>query len=257
MLALNLSAPSRERVRGLLEYLGGRDEELLVLSEVSGGQGSSLLLQVCRASGYTVLGPGTLPARERGVVVVAREGLVAQPDEEAADLTLLPHRRQAVGAGGWRVWGLYGPASDPVRYSSSAQRARKREWLAALDESLLSARDAGTAPHLLVGDLNVVPPGHDPALKYVLAEERDWFTRATSPAPDGLGYVDALGLSARTATPDETTWVDHTGAGVRYDHALLDAVAAPRVVSCGIDQSPREDGLTDHAALWVHLAGSA
>ncbi len=250
LLALNVSVPTPERARGLLDYLWHRDESVLVLTEVAPGPGTRLMVDVFRAAGHAVqLSPTA--AGERGVLVVGR-GLT--PVLRAAPTPDVdPHRVLTVtvptAGGPVAVTGVYGAASDPVRYSGSVQRDRKRLWLTAFDRWLGAWRDAVGAPAVLLGDLNLVPPGHDPALRYVLTEELSAYHRLTSQH----GLIDAYAEVHPTGSPaaQAVSWVDHTGPGCRYDHAFVTPDLA--VLACDLDDAPRLAGLTDHSALVARL----
>ena len=249
ILALNIGRPGKDRARRLLEYLWAREEEVLVLSEVGPGEGSDLVAAVCRAAGYSVLDSrprGSGGRSAYGLLVVGRGVTVARDDEVPA-LALLPERMLPCRVGVVRVLGVYGAASDPVRHASRERRQRKRDWL---DGFLATLADLEPASGLLVGDLNVVAPGHRDELRFVLEEERSAYARLTGP----LGLVDVV---ARDLDPAEVTWVDHTGAGCRYDHALATPDLADRIRGVALDHAPREQGWTDHSAVRLELAGES
>lgn len=239
VLTLNLARPTADRARPLLEYLWHRPEDLLVLTEVGRGAGSDLVASVCRQAGFTVLDSR---AGDYGVLLVARTGtLDADPDFPRPDL--MPDR---VAAARWNdaidIVGIYGAASDPVRYSSQKQRQRKRDWLASFDTALDRVdRDRAT---LLIGDLNLVAPGYRDRLPYVLAEETVFYETLTG----AHEFVDAF-LIDNDAT--EASWVDHSGVGCRYDHAFVTANLVAAVSDCALDHTPREQSLTDHSALSI------
>lgn len=254
LLALNVSAPTRDRGRGLLELLWPAEDDLWVLTETSGGEGTRLIDQVSRAAGHQVLATDPKEGGGRGVMVVGRSPGVELSREDLPPPTLLPGRvlslRVALGEEVLRVAAVYGAASDPVRYSSAAQRQRKRDWLVAFADWLRAwaAADPDT-PRLLVGDLNLVDPINDGGLRYVLPEETAAYEALTS----GHGLVDAWRVAHPGST--EPSWVDHSGARCRYDHAFVDSGLAQRVAACDLDQAPGESGLTDHAALRLHFRG--
>lgn len=237
LLTLNVARPTRERVPSLLEWLWHQPEELLILTEVAPGGGSDLIAQVCRAAGHQVIDSRQ---GDYGVLLVARQGTW----EPAPDIALppsFPGRAVAVRTQGLLVIGVYGAASDPVRYSSATQRQRKRDWLAELDAALTKL--GPDEPYVLIGDLNVVAPGHLDPLPYTLVEEAAFQTRLC----DAHGLVDAHGVDA------EVSWVDHSGVGCRFDHAFISADLATASVRCTLDHTPRTAGLTDHSALRLHV----
>lgn len=235
VLGLNVSAPTAERARELLAYLWLREEQVLVLTEMTGGAGSRLMLQVCEAAGYVVLAP-PLKVRERGCVVIVRDAALKVGTAEFPE----GPRVVRVPIDGVTLLGVYGVASDPVRYSGSAQRDRKRAWLTRFTDLAAAEKDSG--PVLIIGDLNFVDPDDRDGLPYVLAEERAAYDRLLE-----LGFVDAYrAITGSTSI----TWVDHGGVGCRYDHAFACGL---RVVGAEIDDVPRVEGHTDHSAIAVDV----
>ena len=151
---LNVSRPPVDRAKALLEYLWHCDERYLVLTEISAGGGSALIESVCRAAGYAVassLGRDA-PAKALGTLVIAR-GATMGRDPSFGPLARMPERALSLSIEGEgaaiRLIAVYGAASDPVRYSSAAQRLRKREWLTGFLEAIATAPPA---PTLLVGE---------------------------------------------------------------------------------------------------------
>lgn len=236
-LALNVAAPTKESARGLLEYLWSRDEAVLVLSEVTRGEGSRLILDVCRAAGHAVL-HAPLSGRDRGVALIVRE------PELAVGAPSFPcgPRVVRVRLGEVDMLGVYGAASDPVRYSSAAQRERKRAWLGEFTSLMRGVAGESSGPILLAGDLNIVDPDDRDGLPYVLAQER-------------AAYADLIDLGLRDAYRDAAggtapTWLDHTGVGCRYDHVFVRDLG---VLGAEIDDAPRLRGRSDHSALAVRV----
>lgn len=244
LLTLNVSNPPKERAERLLHWLWGRDEDVWVLTEVGRGEGSSLMVRVCRAAGYAAV---ETDRSDLGVVVVSRTEPLRH--DAIAPSPVLPGRVGSFVVGEddpLRLLAVYGAASDPVRYSSRARRARKREWLAAFD-GLVEEWVARPGPGALVGDLNVVDPEHEDELRYVLVEEVETYR--------ALGTRHGLRDAYRQVhATDSPSWVDHSGAGCRYDHAFV--TRGVDVEAADLDDGPRVDGLTDHSALTVTVRRS-
>lgn len=245
---LNISRPPRERAKDVLAYLWECEEEVLILTETGWGAGTALIEDVCRAAGFATFSSLRAPAGGRrggvdgsslGVLVVDRRSRLTRLDVPGP--AVLPERvllAECAGAEDGlepvRLIAVYGAASDPVRYASAGQRQRKRDWLLAF---LTWLTELPPAPTILAGDLNIVAPGHRARLPYVLTEERTAYGLLT----EGLGYRDPL------AADPEPTWVDHSGAGCRYDYVLTTAPLPVGEIT--IDHRPRLAALTDHAAL--------
>lgn len=237
LLTLNVANPPKDRAERLLHWLWTRDEDVWVLTEAGRGEGSALMLRVCRAAGYAVVATDRV---DLGLLVVSRtEPLRLEP---VTPPPLLPGRVAALVLGEadpLRLLAVYGAASDPVRYSSKDQRARKREWLAAFD-GLVEEWAARRGPGALLGDLNIVDPDHADPLPYVLPEEVATYEALSS----RHGLRDAY---RERHTEDAPSWVDHTGAGCRYDHAFVSEDV--EVLAADLDDAPRASGLSDHSAL--------
>lgn len=250
-LTLNISRPPTTRAKELLTWLIDREEDVFVLTEAGSGEGSgsAWLRKVFEAAGCSVL-DGVRGTGGLGVLLIGRT-VELVPDDRAPK-SPVPGRILAAtirsGDGAvLRIAGVYGAASDPIRYASSAQRQRKREWLTAY-HAWLGEWLTHEVPALVLGDLNIIDPVHDGDLPYVLKEEPQAYA-------DHLGTHGLVDLW-RANNPDsiEASWVDHSGVGCRYDHAFATTDAARHVTGCSLDHAPRDLELTDHSALTVRLS---
>jgi exodeoxyribonuclease III len=145
------------------------------------------------------------------------------------------------------------PGPLPTRFSTSPSRdaglektERKQKWLAAC-RAALAARDPGL-PAVLLEDLNILEPGHQPHYPFFAPFEYDFYRALIAEH----GFVDAF----RCLHPDaiEHSWVGRTGDGYRYDHAFCSAALGAVVAGCGYLHQPREDRLSDHSALTARLS---
>jgi exodeoxyribonuclease III len=246
LLTFNIGNPSPERARRQLAWLSRRDELVLVLTETKASAGCRLLADGFTAAGYAVHWPRAGPGEYGTMIVTA---VAAMPDAGFGDrVGYLPSRAGAVilpaPGGPLRVIGLYVPARD----AGAGKTERKRTWLAACDAALAAA--VSEMPVLLLGDLNVLEPGHRPGYPFFAPFEYDFY-RALSGVH---GLTDAFRhLHPRDA---EYSWAGRGGDGYRYDHAFCSRSLAGRVTACYYLHQPREDGLSDHSALTMHLAVS-
>jgi exodeoxyribonuclease-3 len=239
LLTFNIGNPSPDRAQRQLAWLASRDEQVLVLTETKASAGCKLLADAFTGAGYTVCFP---QSGEYGTMIVTR--LTATPDPFSDAIGYLAARAAAVvlptPEGQLRVIGLYVPSRD----ASPEKTERKRRWLACCDTAL--ANSAGQ-PTVLLGDLNVLEPGHKPRYAFFAPFEYDFY-RALAGTH---GLTDAF----RGLHPDaaEYSWVGRTGDGYRYDHAFCSRELAGRIVSCQYIHQPRTDKLSDHSALTLHL----
>ena len=241
LLTFNIGNPSRERAQRQLAWLASRDEQVLVLTETKDSAGCNLLADAFAGAGYTVCFPQPDPG-EYGTMIVTQ--VTAGPNPFNDKIGCLPARAAAVALdapdGPLRVIGLYVPSRD----ASPEKTERKRRWLSSCDTAL--ANSAGQ-PTILLGDLNILEPGHTPRYPFFAPFEYDFYC--------ALGDTHGLTDAFRHLHPEaaEYSWVGRTGDGYRYDHAFCSRELAGLVVSCQYLHQPRADKLSDHSALTLHV----
>jgi exodeoxyribonuclease III len=237
-LTFNIGNPSEQRAQRQLAWLAGRPEQVLVLTETKDSAGCELLAGAFTTAGYHVTFPLPGPG-EYGTMIISR--VRAEPDGFAAALGYLPARAAAVmlpaPAGKLQVIGAYVPSRD----AGPEKTQRKRKWLAAC-QAALTARDT-SVPAVLLGDLNILEPGHQPHYPFFVPFEYDFY-RALS-ADHGL--ADAFRHLHPAAA--EHSWVGRAGDGYRYDHAFCSASLTAAISNCEYLHQPRHERLSDHSAL--------
>ena len=196
-----------------------------------------------------------------GVAILARG---AQPEQLADELPGEPgddHSRYLEArVHGIRVGCLYLPNGNPQPGPKFDYKLRWFERLIAHAKPLQSADE----PVVLAGDYNVVPTDFDiynpkswkkDAL--LQPQSREAYARLL-----GQGWTDAL----RSLHPEERiyTFWDYfrqhweKDSGLRIDHLLLNAKAAPRLDEAGVDRWMRGlEKASDHAPTWITLQATA
>lgn len=243
ILTANIGNPSPQRAERQLAWLASRPEHVLVLTETADSKGCALLAERFGAAGYAVAFP--VPEhRERGVMIVSRAGFTTAA-AAVADVGYLPHRAVSVtvatDAGPLDVVGLYVPSRD----ATQAKTERKQRFIQACRDQL---PPGGEHMRLVVGDFNILEPGHQPRYPIFKAFEYgfyDWF--GTN------GYLDAW----RAHHPEgfHYSWVGRTGDGYRYDHTFASTALQDRLVGCEyVDDFRTTEFLSDHSALSARLA---
>ncbi|MBW4717359.1 endonuclease/exonuclease/phosphatase family protein [Saccharothrix obliqua] len=252
VITVNVGAPSLDRAHRQLRWLAARSEDMLVLTETKATAGSRFLAEAFTAAGYSVTFPDHAPG-ELGVMIVSR--LRTTPDPLGAALDYLPARAAGVVVdttdGPLRVIGAYAPSRD----ATAEKTERKKTWLRRFNHALDAT--AHDVPLLLLGDLNVLEPGHTPAHRGQFAPfEYAFYTDLT----DRHHLVDLF----RHLHPDqvEHSWARRPDLGYRYDHAHGSHSLAERLTHCEYiheTRQPAADGsrLTDHSGLAVRLALTA
>jgi exodeoxyribonuclease III len=236
-LTFNIGNPSEQRAQRQLEWLADRPEHVLVLTETKASAGCRLLAEAFASAGchvsFPVPGPG-----EYGVMIISR--VQAEPSDFAA-VGYLPARAASVTLpapdGNIQVIGAYVPSRD----AGQEKTERKRKWLAACLAALTTGDPA--VPAVLLGDLNILEPGHQPHYPFFVPFEYDFYRALIAER----GLTDAFRhLHPAVA---EHSWVGRTGDGYRYDHAFCSASLAAALSTCEYLHEPRHDRLSDHSAL--------
>jgi len=248
LLTVNVGAPSIDRAQRQLRWLAARPEDVLVLTETKATAGSEFLATAFAAAGYSVTFPEHAPG-ELGVMIVSK--LATTLDPLGAALDYLPARAAGVvvetDEGPLRVVGVYVPSRD----STLEKTERKKTWIVRFGEAL--NRTASDESLVVLGDLNVLEPSHQPAHRGQFAPfEYAFYTGLT----DRHGLVDLF----RHLHPDqiEHSWARRPELGYRYDHAHGSHSLVQRLLTCDYIHETREmtpDGsrLTDHSGLAVRF----
>lgn len=238
LLTFNIGNPSPARAERQLAWLASRDEHILVLTETKASAGCKLIADAFTNAGYAVCFPEPGPG-EYGTMIISM--IATEPDDFGSRVGYLPSRAASVilpsAEGPVRVAGLYVPSRD----ASPEKTARKRQWLGACGNALASI--TGEMPVILLGDLNILEPGHKPHYPSFAPFEYDFYRELS----ETHGMTDVF----RQLHPHdaEYSWVGRTGDGYRYDHAFCSGTLLDAIVSCHYVHQPRETRLSDHSAL--------
>src|SRR5439155_6951419 len=159
ILTVNIGAAARERAEVMLRWLAGRPEDVLLLTETSGGPGTAYLLERFRDAGYAV---AYTPDEngDRGAALVSRIAVAERLTAPFAGVSV-PGRVAAVVLDtepAVAVLGVYVPSRD-----RSADKTEKKQTFV---DSFLTAIDALPSElraRLVVGgDYNVIARTHRP-----------------------------------------------------------------------------------------------
>lgn len=235
---LNIQAAGLRRASALLAWLDSRDDDVVILTETSRGPGTRHLLDRCHASGWDVIAPES--AADRGCAVLSR-----LPIRQTVLTVSLPGR---CAAGildtdpALLVVGIYVPSNDRTK------AARKRTFLADVEQALTQLLRDGDTKMIVGGDYNLITRDHLPAYPGVFADYDYAFLDALA----ALDLVDAH----RHLHPDDQphSWVGHRGHPYRYDYFHVTASLASMLTSSTYLHHTREAGMSDHAAVSVELA---
>ncbi|MEU5646390.1 endonuclease/exonuclease/phosphatase [Streptomyces milbemycinicus] len=241
VLTLNVGNPNRERAEQQVNWLAGRPETVLILTDIAHSSGCDLIASRFTAAEYDVTYPR--PERgERGVMIVSR--LITQPGPTW--VRYLAHRAVSVSVqtdmGPLEIIGL----SVPSREARETSTARKRDFLAACRAGLPLGC---MGRRLIMGDFNVLEANHVPRYRHFQAFEYGFYSWLST-----VAYRDAFRMLHPRAP--EYSWVGSDGNGYRYDHAHMSAKLATALRSCDYVHEPRTGvrRMTDRSALSLSLA---
>ncbi len=242
VLTLNVQAAALPRAGRLAAWLETRDDHIVVLTETSNGPGTAHLLDGSRSAGLTVAHSRS-PDGDRGCAIISRLPTTARPDLLGG--VSLPGRALAVtidAEPAVTVVGLYVPSSD----RAPDKVTKKRAFLSSVLDALRSMGDRQRAHLLLAGDYNVISRDHQPRYPGFLPFEYDFLDALTQ-----LGLTDAHqrlhpGVQAHS-------WIGRGGNGYRFDYLHTGAALTTHLAACDYLHQPREQKLTDHAAVAASL----
>lgn len=244
---INIGATSKERAELFTDWFEARNDDVYILTEASGGEGTSLLLRRFRDAGYHVATNGEF-GPERGTVIVSRIPFSERLTPTRHEVSI-PCRAVMVALETdpvVHVLGLYIPSRD----ASAEKVQRKKVFLTSLEKSL-NGIQADTRSSLIIGgDYNVVSRNHVPKYSTFLAFEYDFLDR--------LAYL-GLNDTHLALHPDDQphSWVGRTGDGYRYDYFHAGPDVLPHVVASEYLSSTRESKLTDHSAVRITVHAHA
>lgn len=241
VLTFNISVAAEPRAAQILRWLRRRRDDVIVLSETNAGPGTELIRSGLEDDGYATF--TTAEPRERGVLIASR--LPVRGSLEKVSVTL-PCRAQGIvldTSPQLAVLGVYVPSRD----RTPEKVARKQEFISSLLASIETLPARLRRHLLLLGDYNAVARHHDPALPGFFPYEYDFHDELGC-----LGLDPAHELKPYGARHPHS-WIGRTGIGYLYDYAHLGAALGPRLQRCQYLHGPRQQRLSDHAALAVRL----
>jgi len=242
-LTVNIGAAARERAESLLTWLAKRSEDVFLLTETSAGPGTDYLLTQFRSVGYAVVHTPDVNG-DRGTALVSRVKLHAEPFQHFANISLPGRLAGAVLDTEPRiaVLSVYVPSRDRSLDKTEKKQAFITSLLAGLD-----AMPAELRRRLVIGgDYNVIARNHRPLHPGFLP-----FEFGLLEALEQHGFVDT---HERCAPGTQAhSWIGRTGDGYRYDYFHVGSELGAQVKSCDYLHEPREQRLTDHAAVTLTL----
>lgn len=230
------------RATGLLGWLDARGDDLVILTETSGGEGTRYLLDQCRRAGLDVIHTPDL-CGDRGVAIISRVPITARPDLIG---DVVPQGRvvaaTVAGAPELTVIGIYVPSSD----RAPDKVIRKQTFITSLLTAMQRLPDQTRARLVLGGDYNVISRDHDPPYRSFLEFEYGMLDTLCD-----LGMADAFQHCAPRVQAH--SWIGRGGNGYRFDYFHIGTELIAHAASCSYLHEPRQLRLSDHAAVSLTL----
>jgi exodeoxyribonuclease-3 len=244
LLVFNAQHASPSRARRQAAWIASQETaNLVILTEVGAGPGGHALIETLSEHGYhSVVAPEPAAPDYRTVLASRGPSLTAVP----SGIGVFPHRGPAatVDIAGCviELLGLYVPSRGPKQRRNES----KRTFQDAVTKALPGFLAGFGGPVIVAGDLNVVEPGHIPHLPVFGDWEYEFYRSFLD-----TGMADAY----RAVHPDASdhSWFGRSGNGYRIDHVFVTRRHAAQVRGCGYLHAPRQQGLTDHAAMTLTL----
>jgi len=243
ILTWNISNPSLSRACKQLEWLASTKANVIILTEARRSEGCTFLRDGLENMGFSVFFPAL--AHDKYCVLMAEKGFSGKA--RPLGLSFLPERIQAVRLptflGELTVVGMYVPSRGP----RERRNVDKRRFQNQIISLLTSMYKSGTTNSLVAGgDLNVIPPDHEPSYS-IFGDWEYQFYNAFLKA----GLIDAYKLV--NPGGQEHSWLGRQGDGYRFDHLFLSHGLSSNVHGCGYCHEPRISELSDHSALHLCL----
>lgn len=244
LMMMNAQHSSPGRARRQADWLAAQEgADIVVITEVSSGPGGDSLASSLTERGYHSIVAPPSGIRDYRTILASRD---ATMEAAPSGVGVLPHRAPAatVTAGGQQIGllGLYVPSRGP----KERRNEDKRAFQAAVTQVLPGFLARFDGPVIVAGDLNVIEPGHRPHYPVFGSWEYDFYRSFAA-----AGMTDAY--RARRPSDAGHSWLGRGGNGYRFDHAFITSAHAWLVRDCGYLHEPRQQGLTDHAAMSLAL----
>ena len=251
-MSLNIGNPSIDRAKAQVKWIEEREEDIFILTETKNSEGCNYIENYFFQYEYNFfsLNPGQKynvyfpksKTNDLGVMVVSKfpiKNMFSLFDLEnrfhtrIVDVDIEYHNKDV------HIIGLYVPSRD--RTDEKVQR--KKMFLIEVAKHINMLKKSSC---VICGDLNILEKNHIPHYSTFFDWEYafyDYFSKQN--------FLDAY----RYCFPqnNEYSWVGRTNDGYRYDHCFVSNDILPNIKKCFYVHETRNDSLTDHSAIVLHL----
>lgn len=233
LASLNLQGASPSRTFPLLKWCSRVGADAFAFTEVLASNVGTLVSEL-RALGYECFVPASMESSARCAVVAASSRVKPELRAVARDgrwvqIAFRPAEIQAE----WYLTSVYAPTNAMTMESS----IRRKAW----QEEFVRAITGFPAPGVLLGDFNVLEPGHVPRNDLYSDHDYEFYSSIVA-----QGYSDLY----RATNPKglDTSWYSARCGAQRLDHAFGKGLTIG--LKATYDHSTR-GSITDHSSIIV------
>lgn len=226
LITLNIRHGGGKRVPLILEYLQAQDADVIVLTEFRENSNAIALRARLSESGFWFFAGASTAAKENSVCVFSRQPFVPRTYAELGAQDR--HRLISAHFDGVAVYGVY--------FSQNKAKASLFQFLAA------GGHRPTETDFYIIGDVNT-------GLHFRDEERATFYCTEEFEELIESGVIDSW--RSRNPETKEFSWYSNHGNGFRIDHVFSSRDADAKIQSVYYDQTPREEGVTDHSALVV------
>ena len=228
IISWNIRQGGGTRVRKILDVILKERPQIIVFSEYRNNHSGVLIRNGLLKSNYRFQICTAADANENAVLIAslfACNGLL-YPEAD----TRYAHTIAEAEFPAFRLLGMYLPHKKKHK----------------LFDFLLKELKDTEKPAILVGDFNT-------GLNFIDQKGNSFWYSDHLKKLQSIGYQDAFRII--NGDKKEYSWYSHQGNGFRYDHTYVHDAILPILKDCYYVHRWREDGLSDHSAMVVELAG--
>lgn len=244
ILTINIGNPSLERVKRQIAWIKSQVADVFLLTETKNSVGCNYLEKHFQElDGWHVNFPKS-QENTLGVILLSRFPVTEVNylfDKDSLYFSRTVEAKILLPDNVVSLLGMYVPSRD----RSPEKVERKKRFLQEIQNHLLRKKE----PYdVVLGDLNILEPDHNPHYSTFYSWEYDFYQFLID-----NDYVDAF--RSKYPTENQYSWVGRTGQGYRYDHVFVrDGFPFE---DCRYDHGTRigEEKFTDHSGVVLKMGG--
>lgn len=242
LLNWNIANSSKQKAIKQVDYILKSQANVIVLSEAKYSDGCRYIIEVLLNLGFEVFYERS---EKNYSVIVAYKGFEGFKYQHNIDF--LPPRlcyfAVKTKLGLINIMGMYVPSRGPVERKNQD----KKKFQTKVTNFITSLNKRKKLHNcIVVGDLNIIAPDHDPLYEIFQDWEFDFYN----------GFINEKMLDAfKIINPDQQdySWFGLAGTGYRFDHIFISNKLKEYINDCFYDHEVRENKLSDHSAMFLIL----